>query len=112
MAIYNKPQQGRTRGGQFAPVYATEGKRAPKTVSPPVPYQKQETTSTNITALPKASKQYVADVLTISEVLRYEKALSSAVRTAHTPADRMALKLERETIERRFGAINWDLAAA
>lgn len=99
----------RSQNGRFAPIWATEGKRAPRDMEAPAMPLPQRFgmsigfVSQTVNPTPATSFAPLED----GEAQRFVLAMMSAVRTPHTPADRAAVSVERRALEMRFGAIDW-----
>ncbi len=98
--------QGRRKDGKFLPSIAREGFNAPKPrLSPVVPQVK--TVSVAVEEKISSTTNVVFSPLAEGEAQRMLHALSSALRSSNTRADRVAQTVERSFIESRFGSINW-----
>lgn len=102
-------KQLRSSNGRFAPIWATEGKRAPRDMdTPALPLPERFSGSVGFiaaTATPSPATKFEA--LEDGDAQRFVLAMLSAIRTPHSPADRAAVNAERRALEVRFGAIDW-----
>lgn len=102
-------KQLRSSNGRFAPICATEGKRAPRDMdTPALPLPERFSGSIGfISAVQSPSPATKFEPLEDGDAQRFVLAMMSAIRTPHSPADRAAVTAERRALEARFGAIDW-----